>query len=38
MKICSKCKIMCQKCNQGIGLLREDINILLKAIIYLRGE
>lgn len=27
--------VLCQKCNSGIGLLKEDINILEKAINYL---
>lgn len=36
-KTCGKCirGILCSGCNGGIGLLRDDINILTKAIEYL---
>jgi hypothetical protein len=27
--------LLCDKCNRGIGLLRDDINILINAIEYL---
>jgi len=30
--------LLCQKCNQGIGLFKEDVQILLKAISYLTGQ
>jgi hypothetical protein len=29
--------LLCHQCNRGIGLLKHDVEILLKAVEYLRG-